>query len=157
MHNFTLILFRNVHRQTLRLKFAIFHFSRNRRESTYRAHDAKIKFILFKRTLKIMKNVIFSSLIEVLEIFRLLWYSNEITHNVRLLNRGKSCTSLRLLKKSLETLDVDTDHQTERIVEVFQLPYSNGNVPRPISLFVKKYSFSDIVYSRSNFSFGLVK
>ena len=104
-----------------------------------------------------MKNVIFSSLIEVLEIFRLLWYSNEITHNVRLLNRGKSCTSLRLLKKSLETLDVDTDHQTERIVEVFQLPYSNGNVPRPISIFVKKYSFSDIVYSRSNFSFGLVK
>ena len=32
MRNFSFVLFQNIHRQVLRLKFAFFHFSRNRRE-----------------------------------------------------------------------------------------------------------------------------
>ena len=61
-----------------------------------------------------MKNVIFSSLIEVLEIFRLLWYSNEITHNVRLLNLFKIIKEITWNFGSYKSPNTDhqTDHQT---------------------------------------------
>ena len=47
-----------------------------------RSHDTTITNILFKRTLKIMKRIFFIFHL-VLEIFRLMWYSNEMTYDVR--------------------------------------------------------------------------